>query len=519
MSFSPDGTTLASGSDDGTVKLWDVATHENIATLQEFGKSVESVSFSPDGTTLASGSDAGVKLWDVATHENINTLWHTGWVHSVSYSPDGTTLASASTDGTVKLWDVATHENIATLQEFGKSVESVSFSPDGTTLASGSTDGTVKLWDVATHTNIATLAGHTNSVESVSFSPDGTTLASGSGDNTVKLWDVSEWMGPRPTPTDVRGPSATKMNVTDGAKEADLEVLNRDGIIIEFNEDIAYSSLKLIYEDGTDLGWESTVKDNSVTLTPFAGKELVHETSYVVSGTVRDGVGNETDLTLTFVAVKSLGTTNNEPTLPTGLKEDVNSDGIVNIQDLVLVASNLGKTRQNAADVNGDGVVNIQDLVLVAGALGNNAAAPSLHPQFLEMLTAEDVKLWLSHAQQANLTDAISQKGILFLERLLVALIPEETALLPNYPNPFNPETWIPYKLADASNVVITIYDVRGTVVRRLDLGHQREGYYTSVPSSFKLGVIRICLKRCPCVRICDIPQGGQTWKRNMSWN
>ena len=171
---------------------------------------------------------------------------------------------------------------------------------------------------------------------------------------------------------------------------------------------------------------------------------------------------------------------NAQITEPARLKGDVNGDSIVNIQDLVLVASNLSKVGRNIADVNGDRIVNIQDLVLVAGALGNNAAAPSLHPQFfLEMLTAEDVKLWLSHAQQANLTDAISQKGILFLERLLVALIPEETALLPNYPNPFNPETWIPYKLADASNVVITIYDVRGTVVRRLDLGHQREGYYT----------------------------------------
>ena len=129
-------------------------------------------------------------------------------------------------------------------------------------------------------------------------------------------------------------------------------------------------------------------------------------------------------------------------------------------------------------DVNGDGLVNIQDLVLVAGALGNSAAAPSLHPQFLEMLTAADVKLWLSHARQANLTDAISQKGILFLERLLVALIPEETALLPNYPNPFNPETWIPYQLADASEVTLIIYAATGEVVRTLALGHQPAGVY-----------------------------------------
>ena len=272
---------------------------------------------------------------------------------------------------------------------------------------------------------------------------------------------------------DVSGPSAIKMNVTDREWGINPEVLNRDGIIIEFDEDIAWSSLKLTYEGGTDLGWESTVKDNSVTLTPIEGKELVLETEYVVSGTVRDGVGNETDLTLTFVT-GTLEDVNSEPTFT----EDVNSDGIVNIQDLVLVASNLGKTGQNAADVNGDGVVNIQDLVLVAGALGSSAAAPSLNSESLSTLTAADVKQWLSQARQLNLTDATSQRGILFLEQLLVALTPKETALLHNFPNPFNPETWIPYDLAKDAEVTLHIYAVNGTLVRTLALGHQVVGMY-----------------------------------------
>ena len=169
---------------------------------------------------------------------------------------------------------------------------------------------------------------------------------------------------------------------------------------------------------------------------------------------------------------------NAQITKPTGLKEDVNSDGIVNIQDLVLVASNLGKAGQNAADVNGDGVVNIQDLVLVAGALGNSAAAPSIHPQSLEMLTAADVKSWLSQAQHFNLTDAMAQKGILFLEQLLAVLTPKETVLLANFPNPFNPETWIPYQLAKDAEITVTIYASNGQVVRRLALGHQVAGIY-----------------------------------------
>ena len=161
------------------------------------------------------------------------------------------------------------------------------------------------------------------------------------------------------------------------------------------------------------------------------------------------------------------------------LKGDVNGDQTVNIADLVLVASNLGKIGQTAADVNGDGVVNIADLVLVAGALGTNAAAPSLlHPDSLEPLTSADVHLWLSQAQHLHLTDATSRRGILFLEQLLASRVPKETVLLANYPNPFNPETWIPYQLSKAADVTLTIYGIDGQVVRRLALGHQPAGVY-----------------------------------------
>ena len=161
-------------------------------------------------------------------------------------------------------------------------------------------------------------------------------------------------------------------------------------------------------------------------------------------------------------------------------KGDVNLDGIVNAQDLTLVVSNLGKTGANAADINGDGVVNIQDIALVAGVLGTSAAAPSLHPQALEMFTAAEVRKWLSAAEHVALTDTISLRGVLFLQQLLTVLTPKETALLPNFPNPFNPETWIPYQLAKASTVRIIIYNAHGIVVRRLELGHQAAGYYTS---------------------------------------
>ena len=159
---------------------------------------------------------------------------------------------------------------------------------------------------------------------------------------------------------------------------------------------------------------------------------------------------------------------------------DVNGDGVVNILDLVLISANFGKTGQNPADVNGDGIVNIVDLVKVAGEMGTGAAAPAAHPQTLEILTVADVQQWLTQAQHANLTDAISQRGILLLEQLLLALIPKETSLLSNYPNPFNPETWIPYQLSEPAEVTLHIYAIDGRLIRTVALGHQPVGMYQS---------------------------------------
>ena len=162
--------------------------------------------------------------------------------------------------------------------------------------------------------------------------------------------------------------------------------------------------------------------------------------------------------------------------------EDVNGDHVVNSQDLVLVAVNFEQTGPNIADVNKDGVVNILDLLLVAEAFGKGAAAPSTWHSVPETtFTRADVQEWLDLARQANLTDPAFQRGILMLEQLLVALTtPRETALLPNYPNPFNPETWIPYQLAKPTDVRISIYSVEGKLVRMLKLGNQPMGIYAS---------------------------------------
>lgn len=156
---------------------------------------------------------------------------------------------------------------------------------------------------------------------------------------------------------------------------------------------------------------------------------------------------------------------------------DINRDGIVNIQDLVIVAQRFGSTGHNRADVNGDGLVDIVDLVLVATAIGGNAA-PTLTPSGLDILSASDVKDWLSQAQQLDLTDPKLILGVNVLEQLLNVLTPKVTLLLPNYPNPFNPETWIPYHLAKDAEVTLSIYTLNGRLVRTLAIGHQPAGRY-----------------------------------------
>ena len=160
---------------------------------------------------------------------------------------------------------------------------------------------------------------------------------------------------------------------------------------------------------------------------------------------------------------------------------DVNGDGNLDVLDLIAVTSYFGDTGENiTTDVSGDGVVDVLDLVLVAGSFDGTAAAPSAQSQIPEALTAVEVRGWLTDAKALENRDSIMQRGILVLEQLLVSLTPRETVLLPNYPNPFNPETWIPYRLAEDAFVSLTIYDLSGQVVRTLDVGHQIASVYES---------------------------------------
>ena len=164
---------------------------------------------------------------------------------------------------------------------------------------------------------------------------------------------------------------------------------------------------------------------------------------------------------------------------------DVNKDGQISILDLILVGQDFGKSRSTNArtDVNKDGKRNISDLILVARHLGEITGIPGA-PSALAIssmgLDPAVIRTWISQAQIENDGSLAFQQGIANLQRLLAMSIPERTALLTNYPNPFNPETWIPYQLSEPAEVTLRIYAVSGTLVRTLNLGHQPAGIYQS---------------------------------------
>ena len=164
--------------------------------------------------------------------------------------------------------------------------------------------------------------------------------------------------------------------------------------------------------------------------------------------------------------------------LPNRLATDVNGDAVVDVEDLVSVAASFGTAPPPGTmpdtDVNDDGEVNDADVVLVLAALEGTPAAPALDAEW----TAASLQHWLNAARQCNSSDAAFHRGIAVLQQLLVPLLPKQTILLANYPNPFNPETWIPYQLANPSDVTLRIYTIDGRLVRLLSLGHKEVGIY-----------------------------------------
>ncbi len=193
LAFTPDGRQVLSGSDDHTVKVWDLVSGRQVRTLSGHGNSVYSVTVSSDGRYALSGSgDKTVKIWDLASGGEVRTLsGHEGIVHSVVVTADGRCALSGSDDKTVKIWDIASGAEIRTLAGHSSFVYGLAVTPDGRYALSGSTDKTVKVWDLKSGREVRTLAGHSDLVIALAVTPDGRYALSGSWDKTVKVWDLA----------------------------------------------------------------------------------------------------------------------------------------------------------------------------------------------------------------------------------------------------------------------------------------------------------------------------------------
>ena len=474
IAFSPDGKYLATASNHeyGIADIWTVEDGEKFRKV-DHGDWVYAVAFSPDGQYLATAGQDETRysyngkaiIWNMNKGTKIQTIEHSQHIRAVAFSPDSKYLATArlrySYEGSLFLWKVQGGSIWGTAYRSNSStINALTFTPDGKYLVTGKVRrysydlDHATLWEISDG-RAARNFEHKGGVYSVSVSPNGKYLATGNN-GSVTLWEMSS-----------------------GRSVRQIELPNTTAYAVAFSPDGKY--LAVGKSNGSIDFFR--IGDGEITLETEITKEKSISTGFVVRDLAWHPDGNLVsdgrtvyrtllEQIITDLVVKPLNT-----------RKDVNNDGVVDVDDLVLVAANFGKSFASDAnpnpDVNRDGVVDLADIIEIVLSLQGIAGAPARDSQF----TTENFQHWIEEAKRRNNPDAAFQKGIDVLERLSAMLtetetIPERTSLLPNYPNPFNPETWIPYQLAAAADVTVRIYSANGTVVRTLELGHRSAGIY-----------------------------------------
>ncbi len=517
-----------------TVSLNSVAQDSAQRGLPEGAKArldvgfVHDLEFSPDGICLAIESNSGLWLYDVATDGAPTLKWkHNSPVDSVAFSPDGRSIVSGN--GGCAFRDAATGVRIKRgpnyrHPEIPEMVKIHAFSPDGRTIAGGG-EYNVYVWDGVSgalkytwEVELGMLYYHTGELDCLAFSPDGKTLAAGH-------------RSPRPSVHSSRSGTIFLRNVVTGELDHELDfsgvptslAFSPDGRTLAWGTWFAKAGFDTV---GWVNLWDVVIGGEKGGLSPrqfdYGIIDIIHSVAYSPDNRTVAGGGEEdiyiwdavTEAPIHILeghshVVKSVAFSPDGRTLASGsiggtvylweitpladprqvvkppivgpLKAapDVNGDGGVDIQDLLLVVGRLGQSARVRADVNGDEIVNVLDVALVAGMVDDLTDIQPMYHDGTVMPRIAEVKLWIEGARKSDLPKPISLRSIQFLQNLLATLTPNETALLPNYPNPFNPETWIPYQLARDTGVQISIYSAKGLLVRQLDLGRQAAGYYT----------------------------------------
>ena len=417
VSYSPDGKYLATGDSFGAAILWDARNGE-IIHLIEHADNVWAVDFRADGKYLVTGDNAGnVSVCEISSGQILQEFPHDdGWVGAVAFSPDGKYFAVGHVNKRITFYrmeqgeirldsEIVKEKSITT----SGSVYELAWHPNGNLISDGKKIyRTLLQSEIVNLTPTSLLSSEINPVEV------GTTFPLNFSVKNIS--DLAGWQLEVAFNPDVL--SVVEVKEADFLKSGGGGTFFRKGDIDNTAGKITNLSAAIL--GGGSISGEGTLF--SITFEAKAagdGQLQLQRTQF--SNLAGQIIPHEVDVYPVLVEERPL-------------VEDVNRDKVVNIQDLVLVASRFGQAGRSNADVNGDGIVNIQDLVLVAAAFGTTAAAPALYAQSSEMLTTADVKQWLTQAQQLNLTDVTSQRGILFLEQLLATLTPKETGTVAQLP-------------------------------------------------------------------------------------
>ena len=416
-------------------------------------KAVRAIAVRPDGAEIVVGMDQS-QVNDYKSDLGFHGIYDSPgseYPLSLAYSRDGTRLAAGTDENVILIWRTSNRAHTRTLRGHTGDVRAVAWSPKtNNVFASGSDDGTVRLWNPNNGVNYAILRGHTQKINDVAFSLDGEILASAGAEGKVILWNVE-------TPREIR-------RISSGSGSFSL-AWHPDG------ETLFLGRYEVVQLFNPNNGTRKQILGHPSKPSPGGGSTSAAIRSIALH---RNGV-----------ILASADTTRGNLFLwePSD-RLDVTGNGTVNINDLVEVARNYGKTVAGGAnakaDVNNDGRVDIKDITLVARRINSSFAAPSVVQELPNLpFNAADVQQWIEDAKR----NGIDVQGIAVLEQLLEVLlqsetVPLETALLANYPNPFNPETWIPYQLAKPAKVTVSIHSADGKLVRTLALGQLPAGAY-----------------------------------------